>query len=100
MSLKLVELQVAIPKTVDAGKMADQLQQQNAINQSQMAALAEKERLKKLESVNRFGESEKANNKRQREHGKNSEKNNADEVQSSLAGEKHPFKGRRVDYSG
>ncbi|WP_404409206.1 hypothetical protein [Jeotgalibacillus malaysiensis] len=100
MSLKLVELQVAIPKTVDAGKMADQFQQQNAINQSQMAALAEKERLKKLGTVNRFGESEKTNNKRQRKHDANSENKNADEVQSSIAGETHPFKGRRVDYSG
>lgn len=100
MSMKLVELQVAIPKTVDAGKLADQHQQQNAINQSQMAALAEKERLKKLETVNRFGESEKTNNKRKQEHDANTENKKSDRAQTSLAGETHPFKGRRVDYSG
>ena len=34
MSLKLAELQIAIPKTFDAGKIADQIQQQGAISQS------------------------------------------------------------------
>ena len=33
MSLKVVELQIAIPKTFDAGKVAEQLQQQSAVNQ-------------------------------------------------------------------
>ncbi|MDZ5711746.1 hypothetical protein [Jeotgalibacillus haloalkalitolerans] len=102
MSLKLVELQVAIPKTVDAGKLADQQQQQNAVNQSQMAALAEKERLKKLETVNRFGESEKTKQKRQkdREHNSSAENKRSEDMPSASSGERHPFKGRRVDFSG
>ncbi len=99
MSMKLVELQVAIPKTVDAGKLAEQHQQQNAINQSQMAALAKKERLKKLETVNRFGESEKTSNKRKNEHHAKAE-NKQSEKHNLPTGEAHPFKGRRVDYSG
>ncbi|TFE02783.1 RNA polymerase subunit sigma [Jeotgalibacillus salarius] len=103
MSLKLIELQVAIPKTVDAGKLADQQQQQSAINQSQMAALAEKERLRKMESVNRFGESEKTKDKRDRERNEQSEtpeNQHVEENMTMIETQSHPFKGRRVDFSG
>lgn len=48
MSLKLAELQIAIPKTFDAGKVADQIQQQSAINQSNAQAASEKQ-LEKIE---------------------------------------------------
>ncbi|MFB1081085.1 RNA polymerase subunit sigma [Jeotgalibacillus sp. JSM ZJ347] len=103
MSLKLVELQVAIPKTVDAGKIADHQQQQSMVNQSHLAAIAEKERLRKLETVNHFEKSEKAKEKREREKGtKDHTENNmsAELQQSALPEERHPFKGRRVDFSG
>ncbi|MCF6410594.1 hypothetical protein [Pseudalkalibacillus salsuginis] len=43
MSLKLIELQVAIPRTLDTGKMQEKFQQQSQINQSQ-AASTEKEK--------------------------------------------------------
>lgn len=43
MSLKLAELQIAIPKTFDAGKIADQIQQQGAISQSNAQAASEKQ---------------------------------------------------------
>ena len=43
MSLKAVELQIAIPKTFDAGKMADN-HQQNVIQQQMHANAALKKR--------------------------------------------------------
>lgn len=46
MSLKGVELQIAIPKTFDAGKMADQ-KQQAVIHQQMHANEAAKKRIRK-----------------------------------------------------
>ncbi|MBM7579883.1 hypothetical protein [Jeotgalibacillus terrae] len=103
MGHKLIGLQVAIPKTVDAGKIADQQQQQSNINQSQVAAIAEKERLRKQESVNRYGESEKTKEKREREKGERRRNQPDEELQQTgktSAAETHPFKGRRMDFSG
>ena len=51
MSLKLAELQIAIPKTFDAGKIADQIQQQSAISQSNAQAASEKQLEKNRETV-------------------------------------------------
>ena len=39
MSLKGIELQIAIPKTFDAGKIAEQKQQQSQLNQDLANAL-------------------------------------------------------------
>ena len=41
MSLKGIELQIAIPKTFDAGKIAEQKQQQSQLNQDLANALTE-----------------------------------------------------------
>ena len=104
MSLKLVELQVALPKTFDAGKVADQQQQQSALTQSQLAALAEKELLKKRASVNEFDESEKT---KLGEHSADDEGENSSDPPKSQAqktqitqSSPHPFKGHRVDFTG
>ncbi|WP_193750906.1 hypothetical protein [Bacillus coahuilensis] len=42
MSLKLIELQVALPKSVDAGKIMEQTQQASAIMQGNLQAENEK----------------------------------------------------------
>ncbi|WP_233201328.1 hypothetical protein [Sporosarcina sp. P13] len=51
MSVKSIELQIAIPKTFEAGKIAEQKQQQSQINQQHANALTEKQALKNKESV-------------------------------------------------
>lgn len=51
MSLKGLELQIAIPKTVDAGKMADQMQQQSLVNQANAQAATERQIEKNRETV-------------------------------------------------
>lgn len=52
MSLKGVELQIAIPKTFDAGKMADQQQQNNILQQMHANDALKKEIERKQFSVN------------------------------------------------
>ena len=51
MSLKGVELQIAIPKTFDAGKIAEQMQQQSTINQANAQAASERQLEKNRETV-------------------------------------------------
>ena len=51
MSLKGLELQIAIPKTVDAGKMADQMQQQSLVNQANAQAATERQIEKNRETA-------------------------------------------------
>ena len=107
MSLKLVELQVAIPKTVDAGKIAEQQQQQNNVTQSQLAALAEKELMRKRASVNEFDKSEKTKLDKHKKQSPQSKEEDpmmpskfANETNETVPTSFHPFKGRRVDFSG
>ncbi|WP_010172509.1 hypothetical protein [Bacillus coahuilensis] len=49
MSLKLIELQVALPKSVDAGKIMEQTQQASAIMQGNLQAENRKKTYKKIE---------------------------------------------------
>ena len=51
MSLKGIELQIAIPKTFDAGKIAEQKQQQTQLNQDHANALMERQTVKNRETV-------------------------------------------------
>ena len=51
MSLKGIELQIAIPKTFDAGKIAEQKQQQSQLNQDLANALTDRQALKNRETV-------------------------------------------------
>ena len=103
MSLKGVELQIAIPKTFDAGKIADQ-HQQNTINQQLNANEALKREIERKQlSVNESEEMDAINedednnqqNNSQSKNGQNKEKKQ--ELEQRI---KHPFKGNLFDFSG
>jgi hypothetical protein len=101
LSLKALELQIAIPKTFDAGKMADN-RQQNVINQQLHANEALKKDIERkqlavneseeMTSVDEEGQQKNghANNPFQEKHKKNMEEKPAI----------HPFKGNLIDFSG
>ncbi|MFE1244480.1 hypothetical protein ACFW35_10150 [Fictibacillus sp. NPDC058756] len=88
MSLKLIELQVAIPRTMDAGKTATDLAQRGMIHQAQ---LSEQDRKKQL------NESKKVSAKERTE---NSVLHTGETSKSTQLLAKHPFKGQEIDYSG
>lgn len=100
MSLKGVELQIAIPKTFDAGKIAEQ-HQQNVVQQQFNAneALKKETERKQLavnntEKINEINDEEKQEGDQQKSHHYNDEKKQSEpQVQ-------HPFKGNLVDFSG
>ena len=102
MSLKAVELQVAIPKTFDAGKVAEQ-HQQNTINQQLHANEALKKELEhKQTTVNETENTDAISDEEERE--KNAEnpamhtKKKKQEQEPPKA--QHPFKGNFIDFSG
>lgn len=99
MSLKALELQIAIPKTFDAGKMADQ-HQQNVIGQQVNANEALKKEMKKKQlQVNDTEKSDKiTGNKQPQNHEEDiSEENDRKEEKKEA---QHPFKGNLFDISG
>ena len=102
MSLKAVELQVAIPKTFDAGKVAEQ-HQQNTINQQLNANEAlkkELERKRKIvndtENTDAISDEEEGNRNTEHQSMLNKRKKKEQEQQNA----QHPFKGNFIDFSG
>jgi Skp family chaperone for outer membrane proteins len=102
LSLKSVEMQVAIPRAYDASKVQDQLHQKPAHQQAELANLTKKEmedRRKKstevsessyLESSER--ESEQFIHEKDRRNAKNKQQNSQQQAD-------HPYKGRHIDIS-
>lgn len=98
MSLKGIELQIAIPKTFDAGKLAEQKQQQSQVNQDLANRLTEEQVLKNRETVLEAEASAKADADK-----KNREEQEENEKQRILLEEEktvHPYKGAFVDFTG
>lgn len=99
MSLKAIELQIAIPKTFEAGKVAEQKQQQGQMAQDSANTQTQKQVLKNQETVLESdpyakldGDDKQADEQLQQQQQEKQEK----EQQQT----KHPFKGSFVDYSG
>lgn len=90
MSLKLIELQVAIPRTMDAGKTATELAQRGMIHQAQ---LSEQDRKKQLTESKKVSAKERTENSVLHTGEKQTSK-------STEMHAKHPFKGQEIDYSG
>lgn len=99
MSLRLAELQIAIPKTFDAGKVADQIQQQSAINQSNAQAASERQLEKNRETVTKSNEALETSSQDERERAEQ-ERQNREKKEQEMKETKHPFKGNFVDFSG
>ena len=102
MSLKAVELQVAIPKTFDAGKVAEQ-HQQNTINQQLNANEALKKELeRKQKIVNDTENTDAISDEEERDGntGQQSMLNKKKKKEQEQQNAQHPFKGNFIDFSG
>lgn len=102
MSLKGVELQIAIPKTFEAGKIADQVQQQALAQQAHANEALKKEIERKQKIVNtsegmdEISEDEDAGGEYLTDTYKNKKKQQDQQEKQA----QHPFKGNFVDFSG
>lgn len=100
MSWKAVELQVALPRTQDVGKLQDQMQQRgNQMQQSLAQSQLQSDQLKRKQvgkqeqkdDVNVKDEDENLNQPHVVQHRKEEEKS-----QKII----HPYLGNQIDYSG
>ncbi|WP_153731303.1 RNA polymerase subunit sigma [Sporosarcina obsidiansis] len=99
MSLKSIELQIAIPKTFEAGKIAEQKQQQSQIAQQHANASTEKQVQKNQETVLESDPYAKLNPD-ERQPDEQPEQQQKEQPQKEEQRVKHPFKGSFFDYSG
>jgi hypothetical protein len=105
MSLKGVELQIAIPKTVDAGKMVGE-HQQHVVQQQYNANEALKREIERkqltvndTEKISEVSEEEK---EKERKGKQSSNNHNGQKKQQQQEQQKaqHPYKGKYIDFSG
>ncbi|MCJ8006290.1 hypothetical protein ACFFF5_03830 [Lederbergia wuyishanensis] len=103
MSLKSIEMQVAIPRTVEAGKMSEQLQQRGQVIVEQateeMKEKVERERTGIIETDSK-GKLLLNDNKSSGQHndGLQSKKKKVRQLKKVVAN--HPYKGKTIDYNG
>jgi hypothetical protein len=99
MSLKGIELQIAIPKTFDAGKIAEQKHQQTQLNLDHAHSLMERQALKGKETVLGSEDTAKtAADGHQQElgHLQDGDQQQNEEEKKTV----HPYKGAFVDFTG
>jgi len=92
MSLKLIELQLALPRTYDMGKIQDSLNQQSQIMQAHLADDLRKREVKARQQVNSKNKSPEM--KWEREGTPPRRYNNTEQL------ERHPYKGTVIDFTG
>ncbi|WP_099158123.1 hypothetical protein [Virgibacillus ndiopensis] len=100
MSWKSIEMQVALPRTKDAGKLQEQMLKQGQHIQESIADSQLKQAEQKRKRVNEF---EKINDviiKRERDNSSQSSKDQQQENESDEEKLEHPYLGKKIDFSG
>jgi|SRR4051794_36823294 hypothetical protein len=102
MSLKSIEMQIAIPRTLDAGKLQEQLQQRGQHMNDQANEAVQKDVEYKRSHVIK---SEKSANAKllkdgQKHNQEKHKRNDTREMKEEQQNEQHPYKGTIIDYSG
>lgn len=100
MSLKAIEMQVALPRTQDAGRVQEQLNQRNVVEQHQIqqeqkqkAELERKKSTKMEGSISRMIQDEEASSQSRDQSSKKRKEKKKEEVSP------HPYKGKHIDIS-
>ncbi|MFJ7638567.1 hypothetical protein ACQKL0_04055 [Peribacillus sp. NPDC097264] len=105
MSLKAIEMQIALPRTQDAGKIQEQLLQKNLIQQDHATHQGRKEEERKQTTV--MGEEQKLPAHFYEKEGsadkgpffkQRRKKDNTRQTTENI--DPHPYKGKSIDYSG
>ncbi|MDW0109204.1 hypothetical protein [Sporosarcina aquimarina] len=101
MSLKAIELQIAIPKTFEAGKITEQKNQQSILSQHHNTVQIDQEVMKLSTTVIESSQAEKAKQQSkdpQHDSDNKNEHNTMDDYEDNHVS--HPYKGSFVDYTG
>ncbi|ENH98211.1 hypothetical protein J416_00659 [Gracilibacillus halophilus YIM-C55.5] len=99
MSWKSVEMQIALPRTQDAGKMQDLMQQQGRVMQNQLAQTIASEEIKRRKQVNQSDANEKANNDQEESETPAPLPTIKHQQKQQQEATKHPYLGKRFDFS-
>jgi len=105
MSLKSVEMQIALPRTHEAGKLQEQLQQRGQVSNHHAAAELEREAEKNRSTVIKQEQKERpqlnsGNSSSGQQNGKQKSKKQENSSLDESGKEKHPYKGTIIDFSG
>ncbi|RDI47431.1 hypothetical protein [Falsibacillus pallidus] len=99
MSLKLVELQVAIPRTADASKAAENMLKQGAVINHEASNELEKEYDRKSRQVIENAKSNKTSDRNELSGQKDSAALGENKNPKEMNQAKHPYKGNTIDFS-
>lgn len=104
MSLKSIEMQIALPRSIDASKLQDQLSQRGQQLQDHAVHAGLQQEIKQRSTVIKNEQSNKTalrDESQSQEQEKQNGKNNKKSVQKpQQANAKHPYKGSFLDFSG
>lgn len=103
MSLKSIEMQVAIPRTQDASKMQEQLNRQGQQFQETLTEKQLKEEQLKRQQVNKYDDVEKRDISDDEEQTQQQEQEKKQKKQQKMENQahktNHPYIGNRIDFS-
>lgn len=102
MGFKSVELQIAIPRSQDAGKMQEQMMKQGQQFQETLTNNNLREALLKRKQVNEYDAVEKQTVKKEDAHHQLQDEHQGvgNEKSAELMEPDHPYLGNHVDFSG
>lgn len=94
MGLKSIEMQVALPRTQDVGKIQEQMDRQGQLLQGALLqSQLEKEKIKRTQ-IQQSEKSSPTKNKKESDKGQQKQKS-PNKVRSD-----HPYLGKRIDFNG
>lgn len=99
MSWKSIEMQVALPRAQDAGKLQDQMMKQGQQFQESLAQSQIKQEELKRKKVNESEEIKKARIKKESDDPNQNKEEQSQEEELSHTIE-HPYLGNKIDFNG
>lgn len=100
MSLKAIEMQVALPRTLDAQKLQEQMQQRGQLQTDFATENVKKEDIKKEQTVLKQEQKDIARFQKERNQDHHAGDRGGKKDKQQQQKEKHPYKGTHVDFSG
>ncbi|WP_449619405.1 hypothetical protein [Robertmurraya sp. Marseille-Q9965] len=100
MSLKAIEMQVALPRTLDAQKLQEQMQQRGQLQTDFATESVKKEEVKKEQTVLKQEQKDITRFQKERNRDQHSGERGEKRDKNPKQKEKHPYKGTHVDFSG
>lgn len=102
MSFKSIELQVALPRSTDAGKIQDQMSKEGQRFQESLAQSQVKQDVKKRKTVNKFDKLGKSTIKDEesaskKNNGHHDRHDNDTDLEPTI---EHPYLGSKIDFNG